>query len=52
MGFVSLAFQNTYVNSLDGRIIDVRRILNESDSESEKLRSDENIGIVQVIIIS
>jgi hypothetical protein len=51
VGFVSVAFQCIYCPSLDGRIVDVRRILDESDSESEQSRSKENNGMIQCIII-
>jgi hypothetical protein len=51
VGFVSVAFQNILGQSLHGRIVDVRRILDESDSESERLRSKENNGLIQCLII-
>ena len=51
VGFVSSAFQSIYGDALDGRIIDVRSLLDESDSESERLRSKENNGMIQCIII-
>ena len=51
VGFVSLVFQGIYENNLDGRIVEVTRVLDKSDSESERQRSLEHNGMIQCIVI-
>ena len=52
VGYVSKAFQVIYQDCLDGRVVDVRKVLFSSLVEADRRRSREHNGLVIGVIIA
>lgn len=51
VGFISRPFLRIYGDILDGRIVEVQRILGTSECESERRRSRELNGLLHAIVV-
>lgn len=52
VGYVSKAFQVIYQDCLDGRVVDVTKVLSTSLVEADRRRNRENNGLVIGVIIA